>query len=170
MRIGSLSINLSPRATYFYAAFGCLGLVMIALIMQYFFNFKPCPLCVLQRLIFIILGVFFMVAALHKSSPKILKWIYSGLILLTSSAGILASGRQVWLQHLPADQVPTCGPGINYMLQHLPLWEVLRLIFEGSGDCARVDWSWLGLSIAGWSFIFFVAFTLLAVINFFRAK
>ena len=74
------------------------------------------------------------------------------------------AARQVWLQHLPANQVPACGPGLGYMLERFPLYETLKKVLAGSGECAEVGWKFLGLSIAGWSLLWFVLLGAFALI------
>src|SRR5690606_11897415 len=82
---------------------------------------------------------------------------------LFAGAGAALAGRQVWLQHLPEDQVPACGPGLEYMLEAFPLSDVLLMMVRGTGDCAKVDWTFLGLSIAGWTLVWFLGFAVFAL-------
>jgi disulfide bond formation protein DsbB len=89
--------------------------------------------------------------------------VYSGLAIILAGLGAAVAGRQVWLQHLPKDRVPACGPGLEYMLNKFPLGEVLSKVFMGSGECAEVGWRFLGLSVAGWSLVWFVLLCLLAI-------
>lgn len=112
----------------------------------------PCPLCVFQRMAVIGIGIAFLVAALH--DPR--GWgrrVYSLLILVATAMGIAVAGRHVWLQNLPADQVPSCGPGFDYIIDSFPLSEALRVIFTGSGECADIDWQLFGLSMPAWVLI-----------------
>ena len=112
----------------------------------------PCPLCVFQRMAVIALGITYLVAALH--DPR--GWgrrVYSLLILLATALGIAVAGRHVWLQNLPADQVPSCGPGFDYIIDSFPLSEALKVIFTGSGECADIDWQLFGLSMPAWVLI-----------------
>jgi protein dithiol:quinone oxidoreductase len=83
--------------------------------------------------------------------------------------GAAVAGRQVWLQHLPPDQVPECGPGLEYMLEVYPLGETLAKILKGTGDCAEVDWTFLGLSIAEWALISFIVLTAVSVLQLWKA-
>jgi disulfide bond formation protein DsbB len=80
------------------------------------------------------------------------------LALLAAAAGIAVAGRHVWLQHLPADQVPMCGPGLNFLMEAFPLSSVIRTVLTGSGECAKVDWTFLGLSMPEWSLAWFLLF------------
>jgi disulfide bond formation protein DsbB len=134
----------------------CTALLGFGLYLQYAQGLEPCPLCLMQRGFFVLVAAVALLAALH--NPR--GWgrrCYGGFIGLFSIGGVVTAGRQVWLQHLPADQVPECGPDLEFMLEFYPLREVLGLLFRGSGECAEVDWTFLGLSIAEWSLICFVA-------------
>ena len=133
----------------------CAGLMGYALFAQYQLLLEPCPLCVFQRLSVIGMGVFFLVSGIHDSSGRGSR-IYAALIGLISAAGAVVAGRHVWLQHLPPDEVPTCGPGFNYIIDSFPLGEALSMIFRGSGECADVDWIFFGLSMPAWTLIWIV--------------
>ena len=117
---------------------------------------EPCPLCQLQRACVIGMGIVFLVAALHNPG-RMGATFYALLQLLIGGAGIGFATRHVWLQSLPKDQVPLCGMGLGYMLETLPFADVLKRVFEGSGECAVKSWEFLHLSIAGWTLVFFVA-------------
>src|SRR5260370_3731228 len=86
--------------------------------------------------------------------------VYGGLVFLFAAGGAATAARQVWLQHLPEDKIPQCGPDLFFMLENLPLSRTLQKLFQGSGECAAVDWKFLGLSIAGWSLLGFIALAL----------
>jgi disulfide bond formation protein DsbB len=130
----------------------CLGLMAYALYAEHVLMFTPCPLCILQRLAVISLGIVFLVAAMHGTGGAG-RYVYAALIVLATMAGMTVAGWHVWLQNLPADQVPTCGPGLDYMLESFPLADVLKMVFSGSGECASVDWQFLGLSMPAWVLI-----------------
>jgi disulfide bond formation protein DsbB len=123
-----------------------------ALYAEHVLFLMPCPLCVLQRIAVITLGIFFLVAALHNPASGARR-LYSGLLALAGIFGIVVAGRHVWMQHLPADEVPSCGPGLGYMLETLPFSQVLAKVFTGSGECADVAWRLLGLSMPEWVLI-----------------
>lgn len=131
----------------------CGALVAGALVMEHVFGHVPCPLCLMQRIWFLLAGLCAALGLLH--NPR---WgIYP---LLTAIAAIVGAGfsiRQLWLQSLPADQVPACAPNINYMIEVFPAADVLRAMTHGTGDCAAVGWSFLGLSFAAWALVGFVA-------------
>ncbi len=132
----------------------CVALLGVAFYMEHVMGLEPCPLCWLQRFGFMGAGVVSLLAVLH--NPKGLGVRLYGLLLaVTSGAGLAVAGRQLWLQSLPADQVPACGPSVDYMLDVLPLTEVLTTALRGTGDCAEVTWRFLGLSIPGWTAVFF---------------
>jgi disulfide bond formation protein DsbB len=97
----------------------------------------------------IALGIVFLVAAIHDPGGDGRR-IYAVLILAAGGAGIGVAGRHVWLQNLPADQVPSCGPGFNYIMDSFPLADALKMIFTGSGECATIDWQLVGLSMPAW--------------------
>ena len=127
----------------------CAGMMGYALFVEHVLLLEPCPLCVFQRLAVISLGAVFLLATLHDPDG----WgrrIYAALILLPAAAGIGVAGRHVWLQNLPPDKVPSCGPGFDYILDSFPLADALKLIFSGSGECASIDWQFLGLSMPAW--------------------
>jgi disulfide bond formation protein DsbB len=112
-----------------------------------------------------VLGVS-LVAALHGRWSR----FYAVLAALLSAGGIAAAGRQVWLQHLPPDQVPMCGPGLNYLVEAMPLADVIRKVLTGSGECARVDWTLLGASMAEWSLLCFVLLAIWSLALAFRNR
>ena len=127
----------------------CAGMMAYALYAEHYLLLAPCPLCVLQRMAVIALGIIFLVAALHNPSG----WgrrVYAVLVLLVAGDGVAVAGRHVWLQNLPADQVPACGAGFDYIMDTLPLADALSAIFTGSGECATIDWQFLGLSMPAW--------------------
>jgi disulfide bond formation protein DsbB len=130
----------------------CVGMMAYALYSQHVLGLEPCPLCIFQRVAVVGLGVLFLVASVH-SAKGAGRWIYAGLLLLVSLAGSAVSARHVWLQNLPPDQVPSCGPGLDFMLDTFPFTEVLNMVLSGSGECAEVSWSLLGLSMPAWTLI-----------------
>jgi disulfide bond formation protein DsbB len=152
----------SPRLTN-------LGLFLIAcfsiasaLYLQHYQHLDPCPLCIFQRVAVMSVGAVALVAMLH--NPATLgRRIYAGLTLLAASGGIAVAGRHVWLQHLPADEVPSCGPGLDYWMDTFPLQEVIQKVFRGSGECAKVDWVFLGLSLPEWTLALFIGLASVAV-------
>ena len=160
---------MSSRAAYAVGFLACAGLLAFAYYLQYFQNQEPCPLCILQRVAFLDMMIVFAVAAMHGPKRRGAV-VYSGLLLVMTAMGAGIAGRQVWLQHLPPDKVPACGPGLEYMLERFPLGEALRKIFAGSGECAEAGWRFLDLPIAGWSLLWFVLLGALAIYAAIRAQ
>jgi len=145
----------------------CAGLMGFALYAQYGLGLAPCPLCVFQRVAVIALGAIFLVAALHAPGHGGAA-LYGGLMIVVAAVGMAVAGRQVWLQQLPPDEVPACGPGLDYMLDVFPFTEALAMVFQGSGECAEVEWSLLGISMAGWVFVMLAALAVFAAWTNFR--
>lgn len=146
----------------------CAGLIGFALYLQYYQNLEPCPLCMIQRLCYYALGGVFLIAAIH-GAGHIGTRIYASIALLAAAAGIGFSSRHVWLQWNPPDY-NACTADLFFQLKQYPVLRVLDRAIQATGDCAKVDWTLLGLSIAEWSLIWFVLLALLAVVVFMRAK
>lgn len=157
-----MSKFMASRSGYVLGLLVCAGLLGFGLYLQYVELQEPCPLCIMQRVTFIALMVIFLIAALH-GPGKIGAMIYGGILFVVAGIGAAIATRHVWLQHLPKDQVPECGPGLEYMLKRFPLSRALDKILSGSGECAETGWTFLGLSIAGWSLVWFVLLGMLAV-------
>lgn len=155
------------RLIFILIALICATLLGYGYYLEHFAGQEPCPLCIFQRVAFFAVFIISAVAAIH-GSGLIGTRIYAGLIVVASGIGGVIAGRQVWLQSLPPDQVPECGPGLEYMLEVFPLMDALRMILSGSGECAEVHWTFLGLSIAGWSLIWFFLITLTAIYLFWK--
>lgn len=153
---------MTTRVGYALGFVICAALLAFALYLQYFEEQDPCPLCILQRVAFMAMMAVFAVAALH-GPRKRAAIVYTAILLVVAGIGAAIAGRQVWLQHLPASQVPACGPGLSYMLERFPLSQALQKILAGSGECAEAGWRFLGLTIAGWSLTWFVLLGLVAI-------
>lgn len=130
-------------------ALACAGLMAYALYAQHGLGLEPCPLCIFQRVAVIALGVVFLVAALHPAGP-VGRRLYSVLLALVALAGSGVAARHVWLTTLPPERVPACGPGLDFMLDAFPLADTLAMVLAGSGECAKVEWSLLGLPMPAW--------------------
>ena len=150
-----MKLHLTPRLGYLAGFLICGGLILYALYLQYYEYQDPCPLCLLQRVVYIALMVVFLLGALH-GPRRTGAVVYSTLLVLVSLIGAGIAARHVWLQHLPKDKVPECGPGLGYILDRFPLVNALEKIFRGSGECAEAGWRLMGLSIAEWSLVWFV--------------
>lgn len=133
----------------------CAALLGYGLYLQHVVGLEPCPLCVFQRVAFIALGLVFLIAALH-GPRRAGATVYAVLGFAAAATGAGVAGRHVWLQNLPADQVPACGPGLQYMLEQFPFSRMIEKVLSGSGECANVDWNFLGLTIPGWALLWFV--------------
>ena len=148
---------------------GCALGLGYAYVMQFYMGLEPCDLCIFQRIATFAVGAVFLLAALH--NPR--GWgskVYAVLIALVAGVGIALAGRHIWLQNLPPDQVPECGPNLDYMLEVFTLGETVRKVLAGSGDCAEVQGVFLGLSIPGWTLLMFVALGLVGLVrNWMRA-
>ena len=147
---------MKQRLYYAAPALIIAGLLGYGYYLQYVQGLEPCPLCMVQRLFFYLLIATFVIAALH-APRRVGTWIYTAFAVLFAAGGAATAGRQVWLQHLPADKVPQCGPDLFFMLENMPLSRTLQKLIQGSGECAKVDWTFLGLSIAEWSLMWFIA-------------
>ena len=144
-----------PRLGYAAGFLVCAGLMGFALYLQYYEYQDPCPLCLLQRVVFIVLMALFLVAALH-GPGRVGATVYGGLLFVVAAIGAVIATRHVWLQHLPKDRVPECGPGLEYILRKFSLTRALEKVLTGSGECAEAGWTLFGLTIAGWSLVWFV--------------
>jgi len=161
--------QLTPRLYFLLILIACASLLGVGLYLQHAIGLEPCPLCIFQRVAFSTIALIALIAALHGPGQFASK-IYNGFIGIAGLAGAGIAGRQIWLQHLPADQVPECGPGLDYMLEAFPLLDALKMVFSGSGECAEIQWRFIGLSIPEWSIIWFGLITLAAVLTIIRAK
>ncbi|HLR17089.1 MAG TPA: disulfide bond formation protein B [Alcanivoracaceae bacterium] len=148
--------KLSPRYIAFAGVLMSIFAMASALYLQHFGGLEPCPLCTFQRVGYVAAGVLFFLAALHNPA-RIGRVIYGILIAIPVVWGTVVAGRHIWLQNLPADQVPECGPGLDYMLSIFPLQDVLSMVFSGSGECAEVDWTFIGLTLPELALAGFIA-------------
>lgn len=152
-------LNWSFRSAFAFAAGIAAALLGYGYWSQFYVGLEPCPLCIFQRVAFIGILVVCLVAAIHgPRGPG--RFVYGALAFVAAASGAGVAIRHLWLQSLPADQVPACGPGLDYLMEAFPLAEVVRLAFTGSGECAEIDWSFLGLSMPGWSLVWFILFAI----------
>lgn len=150
------------RGVFLVGFLACLSMLLVAGYFQFIEHLEPCPLCILQRVMVLIAGVIFLLGAIH--NPKnVGRRIYGFLLLVVAGIGAAISGRHVWLQQLPEDQVPTCGPGLNFILENFPINQAIDMVLRGSGECADVLWTFLGLSIPGWTLVAFAIMILVAL-------
>lgn len=153
----------SVRKTNVLIFIVCTLMMLAAAYMEHVMKMIPCSLCITQRGFVVLVGLFALAAALH--NPELTgRRAYAVAGIISAILGACFAGRQLWLQSLPADQVPACGPGLSYMFEVFPFMDALKLLLQGDGNCAHVD-KILGLSLAAWTFI---AFTGLAGVNLYQ--
>jgi disulfide bond formation protein DsbB len=157
MSLFSLSPGLvPPRLLYLGVAVVCAALIGFGIFLQEFDHLEPCPLCILQRYAFVVVGAAALLAAML---PRVLGRIAAALGILIAICGAGVGAWHVWLQlHPPA--VSSCGPSLEYLVTNLPLGRALPRIFQGYGDCTAIDWSFLGLTIPAWSLIWLLTLAL----------
>jgi disulfide bond formation protein DsbB len=141
-------------------ALACGALLGYALYVQHVLFIDPCPMCILQRVAFAAFGLVCLIGAVHAPRTPRARASYGVLASVVALSGAAVAVQHVRLQNLPADQVPACGPGLNYLLDALPLQEALSRVLRGSGECAEVDWAFAGLSMPSWTLICFVLLTM----------
>jgi disulfide bond formation protein DsbB len=143
---------MTQRRGNLYGFLACAGLMAYAYYAQNILHLEPCPLCIFQRVGVFALGVVFLITAAHDP----VGWgrrVYASLLALAALATIGVALRQLYLQSLPPDKVPACGASLDFMLRVFSLGEVLTKVLTGSGECARVTWTFLGLAMPGWVLI-----------------
>ena len=135
-----------------------IGMILIALYMEHFLQLKPCILCYMQRGAVILVGILAAIGLLINTKKIVSYKILISGIFLSSLTGALLAARQLYLQSLPADMVPSCVPDIDYLFSTLPFLEILILALTGDGNCAEVLWSFMGIRIPGWVLIAWMLF------------
>lgn len=161
-----LASLVSIRQTYWLMISAVIGLMSYALYTQYYEYLEPCPLCMTQRFFYCLIALFALLALGHYRRQR----VYAALASLSALGGVAAAGRQVWLQHLPADQVPACGPSLEYMLETFPLTQTLATMIRGDGNCAEVVWTFLSFSMGEWSLLCFVGFSVVSLWQLLRSE
>ena len=155
-------MKLNSRLIYLAMFLACAGLIGFALYLQHALGLEPCPMCILQRYAFIVVGVIALAAAIHNPAlPG--RRIYGGLLVVMAATGGGIAIRHVYLEHYPP-KIFDCGADVGFMLESFPLTQALPMIFRGTGDCTKVVWRFLGLSIAEWSLICFAALIVAAIV------
>jgi len=134
----------------------CAGLIAYALYVQYGMGLEPCPLCILQRVAVITAGLLFVMALLHNPGDRGAR-VYGVLIDLAALGGIAIAARHIWIIAQPPGSVAECGASLDYMMAVLPWHEVLAKVLSGSGECAKIDWMFLGLNMPTWVLMSLVA-------------
>jgi disulfide bond formation protein DsbB len=160
--------TLSARLVFFGLAITALAAMLFARIyLEEILGLAPCPLCMTQRIFIVLWGGIALLAALHNPAGWGQK-VYAALCALAAIGGGAIAVRHVWLQHLPPDQVPACGPSLEYMLETLPFSETLNLVLMGDGNCAETMWTFVGLTIPEQTLIMASAVTLVCLWQLFR--
>lgn len=154
----------SYRSLQILGALACFGGLGFAYYLQFFHDLEPCPMCIFQRLAMLAAGLGFALAALHAPEGGVGRGVYAALTLAASGSGAAIAGRHVWLQSLPEDQVPACGPTLDYLMDVMPLADVLTTVLRGDGNCAVIDAAWLGISLPGWTLVAFAGLGLFALL------
>ena len=157
-----MAVFFRPRGWFFLVAVSSAALLAYGLYVQHVDFLDPCPLCVLQRIVFMFIGAVALLASIH--NPAVVgRWVYAVLVALAGIIGMSIAGRHVWLQNLPLDEVPDCGMGLNYMVETMPFTQVLSEVFYGSGECAEIGWTFLGQSMPVWTFVWYAGFTVITI-------
>jgi disulfide bond formation protein DsbB len=159
-------VNIEPLTTRPRTVFAAMFVATVVLLgyglwLQHAEHLEPCPMCILQRYAFTAVGLVALVAALHNPKRRGVR-VYAGLASLLALAGGGVAARQSWLQHNPP-RIADCGPGLEFMVESFPLSEALPMIFRGSGDCSRVDWTFLGFSLAEWALACFAGVVIVCI-------
>jgi disulfide bond formation protein DsbB len=149
-----------PRRVLAAISLVCVVLLACSLVLQHIIGLEPCPMCIVQRYAMILVAVTAGVAAIFKG--RIATITGSFFVLLFAGFGAFTAGRQSWIQWYPPE-IASCGRDFYGMIEHFPLQRAIPMIFKGSGDCTKIDWTFLGLSIANWTFLWFVFFSLVAL-------
>ncbi len=157
-------IKFNPRIWFLLGFASCFFMLAIGAYFQFVEEMEPCPLCISQRIAILITGLVFLVAAIHNPKACGLK-TYSIVGAITALCGAAISIRHVWIQNLPADEIPECGPGLSYVFENFPIIDSIKLMLSGTGDCAEVLWTFLGLSIPGWTLVAFLGLAALSLLQ-----
>lgn len=145
---------MSARRRINFAGFAaCLAMLGYAFYAERVLGLEPCPLCMFQRVGVVLLGLAFLVAALHDPTSRGGARFHAVLIGLVAAFPAYVAGRHVYIQSLPAGSVPSCGATLDFMLEAFPLLTVVRKVLTGGGECAKIDWRLLGLSMPAWVLI-----------------
>lgn len=158
-------INLKSQDCFFIGFWSCVGLLAAGYYFQFVMKLEPCPLCISQRIAIFFTGLCFLGAALHnpgKTGTR--RYSIAGAAIAFCGGAI--STRHIWIQHLPPDKVPECGPGLDYVLNNFPLSETVKLMLSGTGDCAKVTWTFMNLSMPAWTLIAFLFLAALSLLQY----
>ncbi len=140
---------IAPRTGNALGLLVCLALIGYALYAEHVLGLAPCPLCIFQRIAIIVMGGWFLLAALHNPGRKGLRG-YGAVMLLTATLGAAVAIRQIWIQMQPPGSVAACGADLGYLMDIMSTTEVIAKVLTGSGECGKIDWTFLGLSMPWW--------------------
>ena len=159
---------LTARRFHGLVAFAAFALLAVAFYMEYQMGLEPCPLCMLQRIVFFCVGVVSLVSALtaNEKARKIFSW----LVVVLSFAGAALAIRHLYLQSLPMDELPACLPGLSYMFEVFPWQEIMQAMVMGTGECGDVVWTLFGISIPGWTLVAFIGMAIINIVIALRAN
>lgn len=153
----------TPRQCFLVGFLFCAALLAMAIYFQFVGGLEPCPLCISQRIMVLVVALLLLLAFAFNPRSLFAVRLWAVGAGVAALMGASVSGRHVWLQHLPADEVPACGPGLEYMFQNFPMSDTLRLMLTGTGECAKVDWTLLGLSMPAWVLLCFLGLALFSI-------
>jgi len=153
---------LKGKTGYLLGFIACFGIVALALVIQTHYALEPCPLCISQRMVFMGLGVLFFISAFIPPA-HLLKTIFAGLKVLVALGGAGVAIRHWYIQANKESMIADCGVGFDYMFENFPLEKALKLLFRGTGDCAAIDWTFLGLTLPQLALISFTAFAIYVI-------
>ena len=157
------------RGFNLFMAFVCYQLLITAYYFQFVEEMLPCPLCIFQRIGVLFVGIWFLLKGLHNPLAAS-RWnpFYASLGLISTILGGIVSARHLYIQGLPDGEVPSCGPALGYLMDMLPINEVITAVFAGDGECHKVAWSLFGISMPGWVLLFFTAAAGIFITNIYR--
>lgn len=148
-------MQIQSRPTYFLTFIVISGLLLFSLYLQFYQGVLPCPLCSLQRIAFLFIAALsFLTAILFRF--RCLRLLFNFITFIFADVGILLAGRQIWLQHFPPPGSSECSPSLQYMIEVLPMNEVIQKVFTGSAECTDVSWSFLHINMAEWALLWFI--------------
>ena len=157
--------KLSQRQWFVVGFLACVGMELTAMYFQFVLNLEPCPLCITQRLILIGAGAVFLAGAIHNPNRRGVR-VYASVGLVTTLLGMGVAVYHFVIQMLPHDELADCGPGAAYIIEHMELYEAIRLFLTGTGDCTQIVWSMFGLSMPFWVALGYAGLTALSILQF----
>jgi disulfide bond formation protein DsbB len=157
-------MTISPRLWFALGFGGCIALLLAGYYLQFVEGLEPCPLCISQRIAILLTGLIFLAAAAHNPQGMGRK-IYASAGALAALGGASISARHVWLQHLPPEEVPECGPELQYIFDNFPLSETVKVMLTGTGDCAEITWTFLSLGIPAWTLLAFLTLAAFSLVQ-----